>query len=110
MKNFVELFNERHDKELTTLRIIANIAGRESPDDWNEYVKAQVAIIMFNDNKLADKLVDSVCEMLVREFRLMPDLNYQLTEKDKAICAVAKLEVEIAKLEAEMKHAEKENK
>lgn len=39
MKNFVELFNERHDKELTTLRITANIAGREFPDEWNEYVK-----------------------------------------------------------------------
>ena len=110
MKNFVELFNERHDKEIDTLRITANIAGRENPDEWNEYVKAQVAIIMLNDDVLSNSLVDSVCEMLVREFRLMPDLNYQLTEKDKAICAVAKLEVEIAKLEVEMKHAEKENK
>lgn len=103
MKNFVELFNERHDKEIDTLRITANIAGRENPDEWNEYAKVQVAIIMLNDDKLANKLVDSVCEMLVREFRLMPDLNYQLTEEDKAICAVAKLAVE-------MKHTEKENK
>lgn len=58
---------------------------------------------MLNDNTLSDKMVDSVCEMLVREFRLMPDLNYQLTDEDKELCALAKLAVE-------MKHAEKENK
>ena len=91
MKNFVELFEKRHDKELNTLRITANVAGREYPDEWGEYVKTQIAIIMLNDDAMSDKLVDSVCEMLVKEFSLMPDPNYQLTEEDNLICILAKL-------------------
>lgn len=97
MKNFVELFEKRHDKELNTLRITANVAGREYPDEWGEYVKTQIAIIMLNDDAMSDKLVDSVCEMMVKQFKLMPDLNYQLTDEEKAICALAKLEVGMKK-------------
>ena len=97
MKNFVELFEKRHDKELNTLRITANVAGREYPDEWGEYVKTQIAIIMLNDDAMFDKLVDSVCEMMVKQFKLMPDLNYQLTDEEKAICALAKLEVGMKK-------------
>lgn len=93
MKNFVELFEKRHDKELNTLRITANVAGREYPDEWGEYVKTQIAIIMLNDDAMSDKLVDSVCEMMVKQFKLMPDLNYQLTDEEKEICALAKLAV-----------------
>lgn len=97
MKNFVELFKQRHDKELNTLMITANVAGREYPDEWGEYVKTQIAIIMLNDDALSDKLVDSVCEMMVKQFKLMPDLNYQLTDEEKAICALAKLAVGMEK-------------
>ena len=97
MKNFVELFKQRHDKELNTLRITANVAGREYPDEWGEYVKTQIAIIMLNDDAMSDKLVDSVCEMMVKQFKLMPDLNYQLTDEEKAICALAKQEVGMKK-------------
>ena len=97
MKNFVELFKQRHDKELNTLRITANVAGREYPDEWGEYVKTQIAIIMLNDDAMSDKLVDSVCEMMVKQFKLMPDLNYQLTDEEKEICALAKLAVGMEK-------------
>ena len=97
MQNFVELFKQRHDKELNTLRITANIVGREYPDEWGEYVKTQIAIIMLNDDSMFDKLVDSVCEMMVKQFKLMPDLNYQLTDEEKAICALAKLAVGMKK-------------
>lgn len=91
MKNFVELFKQRHDKELNTLRITANVAGREYPDEWSKYVKKELARIMLHDDAICFEMIDSICKMLVKEFSLMPDQNYHLTEEDNLICIFAKL-------------------
>lgn len=109
MKNFVELFEKNHGQELDVLRRTADIAGRESPKHWEEYVKQEILSIMLNDNALADEMLDSVCELIVNEFRLMPDPNYKLTKEDKAICAEAAIRT-IAGMLGLNDDDEKENK
>lgn len=87
-RKFSELFEKNHGQELDVLRRTADVAGRESPKHWEEYVKQEILSIMLNDNALADEMLDSVCELIVNEFRLMPDPNYKLTDEDKAICGL----------------------
>lgn len=103
MKEFIKLCEKKHQKELDALRTTANVAGREFPDEWSKYVKKELARIMFHDDAICFEMIDSICEMLVKEFSLMPDPNYQLTEEDNLICIIAKL---AAKMEEKMEEKE----
>lgn len=91
MKEVIKLYEKKHKKELDVLRMTANVAGREFPDEWSKYVKKELTRIMLYDDALCFEMIDSICEMLVKEFSLMPDPNYQLTEEDNLICILAKL-------------------
>lgn len=98
MKEFIKLYEKKHKKELDALRTTANVAGREFPDEWSKYVKKELARIMLHDDALCFEIIDSICEMLVKEFSLMPDTNYQLTEEeDNLICILVKLAAEMEK-------------
>lgn len=97
MKEFIKLYEKKHKKELDVLRTTANVVGREFPDEWSKYVKKELARIMLHDDALYFEMIDSICEMLAKEFSLMPDPNYRLTEEDNLICILAKLAAEMEK-------------
>lgn len=89
MKAFADIFRAKHESKLAKLQRVANIAGKDNPETWDDFMTSQVAQIMSEDDDLLEKFLDAAFSDLVQELSIKPDPNYKPTKKEEAMCALA---------------------
>lgn len=89
MKEFAKIFKAKYEEKLAVLQRVANIAGKVDPEAWDDFMTDNVIEILNGDDDLSEKFVDAAIADLVHELAIKPNLNYKLTEKEKALTGLA---------------------
>lgn len=91
MKEFVEILKAKKSKEFESFQRLANVVGKDDPERWDNFVKAQIAEMITDDDDLMEKFLDAAFTDVVQELAIKPEANHKLSPREELLSVLAKL-------------------